>query len=66
MVKAHITRCKRGHEYTPENTHWSTGNSGKPQRLCKTCKSDRARARHAAMIAKINAAFARRVDIQQK
>jgi hypothetical protein len=32
------TRCKRGHDFTPENTHFT----GK-QRQCKECKRERSR-----------------------
>lgn len=38
--------CIRGHKFTPENTSWSTGPSGKPQRGCKTCRKLRLRAKY--------------------
>lgn len=38
---AYKTHCKRGHEYTPENTRIKTGGNGK--RDCKTCHRDRER-----------------------
>lgn len=31
------THCKRGHEFTPENTYWQPGDG---RRRCVTCKSD--------------------------
>lgn len=34
---ARKTHCKRGHEFTPENTYKNTGGLG---RLCKTCNKD--------------------------
>lgn len=43
---ARKTRCKRGHEYTPENTYVSRG-----KRHCRTCRTEdhrRYRARKAA------------------
>lgn len=39
------THCKRGHEFTPENT--STGPGGTGRRRCKTCKGIRNAARSA-------------------
>ena len=39
-LRAAQTHCKRGHEYTPENTH-SWGGS----RACKSCKAQLARER---------------------
>lgn len=33
------TQCKRGHEFTPENTAWTTAN----KRLCRECHAMRAR-----------------------
>jgi hypothetical protein len=30
--------CTRGHEYTPENTHWYTTKKGQLVRMCATCK----------------------------
>ena len=40
------THCKRGHEFTDENT-WTCSKSGK--RRCRTCDRDRARAYKAAL-----------------
>ena len=37
-LKSEQRYCLRGHAFTPENTSWSTGSSGKPQRGCKTCR----------------------------
>lgn len=31
------THCKRGHEYTPENTLWTDAGNGRKRRSCKTC-----------------------------
>src|SRR5262245_49530249 len=31
------THCKHGHEFTPENTYWTTSTNGNPRRQCKTC-----------------------------
>lgn len=39
------THCKRGHEFTPENT--MSGTEGRKHRKCKTCHRDRARAARA-------------------
>lgn len=33
-----VTRCKRGHEYTPENTIWNSSNT----RVCRACENARA------------------------
>ena len=32
-----LAYCRRNHEMTIENSSWSIGNSGKPQRKCKKC-----------------------------
>ncbi|MDB4893169.1 MAG: hypothetical protein JWL61_5024 [Gemmatimonadetes bacterium] len=32
-----VTHCKRGHEFTPENTLWKPRTTRKGQRLCRTC-----------------------------
>ena len=42
-----ITRCKFGHEYTPENTFVQKFKSGKTGRQCIKCRSDRGRIRYA-------------------
>jgi len=34
LIKTH---CIQGHEYTPENTRWTTGAPGKRRRDCVTC-----------------------------
>ena len=31
------THCKRGHEYTPENTIWNPQPGGKRTRKCRAC-----------------------------
>lgn len=35
--------CPRGHEYTPENTMFETGKTGRVKRTCRACKRDRNR-----------------------
>lgn len=46
-VKAH---CKRGHEFTPENTYLkASGRSDRPSRHCRTCKPLYLRAYRAGM-----------------
>lgn len=37
-VNGRKTHCKRGHEFTPENTYHYT-NRGKPARKCRACKA---------------------------
>lgn len=39
------THCKRGHEYTPENSLWNGGRN----RSCRTCHNWRKRAKAAAI-----------------
>lgn len=39
---ANRTHCKRGHEYTPENTYLRTDGSGGARR-CKTCRTEDSR-----------------------
>ncbi len=34
------THCKRGHEFTPDNTRTAILPNGTPSRLCRTCKRD--------------------------
>lgn len=41
---ARKTHCKRGHEFTPENTRVVTLTSGSVARVCRACVSFRARA----------------------
>ena len=36
-VNARKTHCKRGHEFTPENTYRKTNPNGRPARQCKRC-----------------------------
>lgn len=33
------THCKRGHEYTRQNTIWNTSSPGRKTRKCRTCAS---------------------------
>jgi hypothetical protein len=41
--KPRATHCKRGHEFTPENTYsYSNGPSRPPRRHCKTCTAEQA------------------------
>lgn len=41
-VRIHApTRCKNGHEFTPENTYWIPGRPG--QRKCRACHRRRQR-----------------------
>lgn len=35
------THCKRGHEYTPENTRVRRSGSGREKRDCRTCQRER-------------------------
>lgn len=35
---ARKTHCKRGHEFTPENTVWETNSNGRPARRCRACR----------------------------
>jgi hypothetical protein len=35
-MKKHVTHCKRGHEFTPENTHLYQG-----RRYCRACQKER-------------------------
>ena len=35
---ARSTHCQRQHEFTPENTYWSTNPNGRKRRACKTCQ----------------------------
>lgn len=45
-LNAMKTHCKRGHEFTPENTEWSTNPyHGGKMRGCITCKKKSAAAR---------------------
>lgn len=39
-INARKTACKRGHEFTPENTYMNGG-----RRVCRTCKRQRERVR---------------------
>jgi len=36
-MNAEKTHCKRGHEFTPENTMWCRRKNGKLRRQCRTC-----------------------------
>jgi hypothetical protein len=31
------THCKNGHEFTPQNTRWTTSKEGKIRRSCRAC-----------------------------
>lgn len=46
MRRAHLTHCRRGHEFTPENTYIRPGKY--PRRVCRTCKTEWTQARNAA------------------
>jgi hypothetical protein len=35
------THCKRGHEFTPENTYTYTDSVGRPHRFCRACTTNR-------------------------
>ena len=37
---ARKTHCKRGHEFTIENTIKSVSRNGRPARTCRTCRAD--------------------------
>ena len=39
-----MTHCKRGHEFTPDNTYYTTGGNG--VRQCKACHKLREREKH--------------------
>lgn len=39
------THCKRGHEFTPDNTHMSKHKGGTPHRSCRICMDARNKAR---------------------
>ena len=47
--RAAQTHCKRGHEFTPENTYTPKARraDGGPRRMCRTCQIDRQRERRA-------------------
>lgn len=40
-MNARKTHCKRGHEFSPENTHLSAGKHGRPVRHCRACRSQK-------------------------
>lgn len=40
-VQASKTRCKNGHEFTPENTRVGVNRVGGPTRHCRQCKRER-------------------------
>lgn len=44
-ARVHGNACKRGHEYTPENTYIWKGRGGF-HRICRTCCKERARRKH--------------------
>lgn len=39
------THCIQGHPFSTENTYSFTKSSGRPRRVCRACKRDRARTR---------------------
>lgn len=42
-TRKRLTHCRRGHEFTPENTYvWTRGNNGRVVRECLQCKNIRA------------------------
>lgn len=43
-----ITHCKRGHEFTPENTHIRKDGTGRKCRICNRLSTANTRARHQA------------------
>jgi hypothetical protein len=49
-VAARSTACRRGHEWTPENTHTQHKKDGRTARICRTCvrASEAARKERAA------------------
>jgi hypothetical protein len=49
------THCKWGHEFTPENTAVGAHRNRPPQRVCRTCKAARSRARRDSFQEDINA-----------
>lgn len=42
---SNMTHCKRGHEFTPENTKLMPSKNGSTWRKCRTCDAKRARER---------------------
>lgn len=40
-TQAAKTHCKRGHEFTPENTEWEKTRKGGVHRRCRACRRDR-------------------------
>jgi hypothetical protein len=44
-VRPPVTHCKRGHEFTPENTYWGREVSGTPRRQCRDCRLTQRRER---------------------
>lgn len=43
------TRCKWGHEFTPENTYMGQNANGNPRRVCRACRAARERKRLATV-----------------
>jgi hypothetical protein len=37
-IAAQMTHCRRGHEYTPENTYYGKTRAGGTSRACRACK----------------------------
>ena len=50
---ASATHCKNGHEFTEENTLWSTPKGRNPRRSCRTCNRVRMR-KHRTKSADLN------------
>lgn len=48
LANAQKTHCKRGHEFTPENTGKGKTGAGSITRVCRTCAREREAARRAA------------------
>lgn len=40
-IQLAVTRCPKGHEYSPENTRVRTARSGNPMRSCRACDRER-------------------------
>lgn len=47
-INAAKTHCKRGHEFTDENTKWSFNEWGNPRRHCRACTAESKRRHYLA------------------